>query len=88
MCLDHLGLEGTSYLSMEVQEMVQQFRIYNRLNTNYVERQLESQRGHRDHKQWILDTQVKIEEINEDGNGDGDNDDNAMGGSKKRKVDN
>ena len=59
MCLDHLGLEGTSFLSMEVQELIQQFRIYNRLNTNFVDRQLESQRGHRGHKQWILDTQGK-----------------------------
>ena len=89
MCLDHLGLEGTSFLSMEVQEMIQQFRIYNRLNTNYVDRQLESQRGHKGHKQWILDTQVKEGEANDDDNGnDGDNnDDDAMGG-QKRKVDN
>ena len=69
----HLGLEGTSFLSMEVQEMIQQFRIYNRLNTNYVDRQLESQRGHKGHKQWILDTQVKEGEANDDDNGnDGD----------------
>ena len=63
---------------------------YNRLNTNYVDRQLESQRGHKDHKQWILDTQVKDEEVNDEDNdegNDGDNDD-AMGGTKKRKVGN
>jgi len=90
MCLDHLGLEGTSFLSMEVQELIQQFRIYNRLNTNFVDRQLESQRGHRGHKQWILDTQGKQEDgVNEDDNGhDGQDNDDAMGGSKKRKVDN
>ena len=83
MCLDHLGLEGTSHLTMEVQEMIQQFRIYNRLNTNYVDRQLESQRGHKDHKQWIIDNQGKDDEVNDE-DIDGDNDD-AMGGTKKRK---
>ena len=95
MCLDHLGLEGTSFLSMEVQELIQQFRIYNRLNTNFVDRQLESQRGHRGHKQWILDTQGKQEDgANEDDNGhdghngpDGQDNDDAMGAQKKRKVD-
>ena len=88
MCLDHLRLEGTSFLSMEAQELIQQFRIYNRLNTNFVDRQLESQRGHRGHKQWILDTQGKEGGANEDDNGDDgqDNEDDTMG-VKKRKVD-
>ena len=73
---------------MEAQELIQQFRIYNRLNTNFVDRQLESQRGHRGHKQWILDTQGKEGGANEDDNGDDgqDNDDDTMG-VKKRKVD-
>ena len=94
MCLDHLGLEGTSHLTMEVQELIQQFRIYNRLNTNYVDRQLESQRGHKDHKQWIIDNQGKDDEDNdedkdEDNDDDKDEDnDDAMGGAKKRKVGN
>jgi len=89
MCLDHLGLEGTSYLTMEAQDLVQQFRIHNRLDTIFVDRPLQAQRGHEDHKKWIEDNSIlkdKMDEDDKDKIEDNDVDD-TMEGTQKRKVD-
>ena len=90
MCLDHLGLEGTSHLTMEAQDLVQQFRIHNRLDTSFVDRPLQGQRGHEDHKQWIEDNSIwKAKEDDKDKIEDNDEDkDNDKDETKKRKVDN
>ena len=85
--------QWTAHLTREAQELIQQFRIYNRLDTSFVERPITSQRGHNDHKNWIEDNSIwkdngdgveqgEDKKIDED---DKDEDD-KMEGTKKRKV--
>ena len=93
MSLEHLGLEGTSHLTSEAQDLIQQFRIHSRLDTSFVDRPLQSQRGHEDHKQWIEDNSIWKSNENdkdkmddneiEDDNNDGDD---KMEGTKKRRM--
>ena len=94
MSLEHLGLEGTAQLTREAQELIQQFRTHNRLDTSFVERPLQSQRGHNDHKNWIEDNSIWKDngdgaEQGEDKKIDDKNDkdeDDKMEGSKKRRI--
>ena len=86
MCLDHLGLEGTSHLTMEAQDSVQQFRIHNRLDTSFVDRPLQAQCGHEDHKKWIEDNSI-LKDKKDDDDKDEDNEDDNNEENKKRRVD-
>ena len=88
--LQHLGQFGTSMMEPEVQVKTAQFRTKMGLDTIYVDRPEESQRGHPLHAQWIKDNSLWGEEDKEK---DKDNeienvnkDDDAMEGPKKRKV--
>ena len=90
----YLGLEGTSHLTGEAQELIQQFRIHNRLDTSFWGRPLQSQRGQGDHKQWIEDnSKWKSIENDQDKKEDNDSDDDDkieddnMEGTKKRRID-
>ena len=86
MALPHLGLEGTSHLPLETQDLVQQFRVYNRLEIQFVDRPIVGQRGHIGHRQWI-EEQNKIKKDNKDEEDKiEDSNDDPMDGSKKRKT--
>ena len=88
MCLDHLGLEGTSHLRMEAQGLIQQFRIYNQLDTTFVDRPLQAQRGHQDHKKWIEDNSILKDKKDDDDDKDEDVEMDNDEKNKKRRVDN
>ena len=86
MALQHLGLEATSHLPLETQDLVQQFRIFNRLEVQFVDRPIVGQRGHIGHRQWI-EEQEKIKNADKDEEGKIENSkDDPMDGTKKRKT--
>ena len=62
------------------------------LDTIYVNREPESQRGHPSHKAWIMENQAnnddEIENDKKDSDEDGNDGDDSMGENKKRKKDN
>ena len=91
MCLQHLGQYGTTMMEETTQRLINNFRATMGLDTMFVDRDPEAQRGHDNHKAWIMKNQHKgddkeeIEDKMDDDNDDGDNDD-AMGEGKKRKF--
>ena len=89
-CLQHVGQFGTTMLSTECQTMVNGFRAQMGLDTIYVDREPESQRGHPSHKAWIMKNQANNEIEIEDAKEDDDDDDNDEHGNKmdnkKRKM--
>ena len=87
MALQHLGLEATSHLPLETQDLVQQFRIFNRLEVQFVDRPIVGQRGHMGHRQWIEEQEkIKNDDKDEEDKMEDSNDDDPMEGSKKRKT--
>ena len=89
MCLQHLGQLGKTMMATDCQTMINAFRATVGLDTSYVDREPESQRGHPNHKKWIMQNQFndgdKIEDKVDNAFGDDDND-GAMGAPKKRKM--
>ena len=69
MCLQHLGQLGATMMATDCQTMINAFRATMGLDTTYVDREPEAQRGHPGHKDWIMKNQYNIE-------GDNDNDKN------------
>ena len=76
---------GTSKLSREGHDLVLQFRIFHKLDTNYIERPLQGQRGNPDQKKWIEENSTWKD--NQDRIGQ-DDDGQENKEYKKRKVDN